>query len=380
MNPITLCFADHALERRYRRHQLDSIRKISRVTIPLSGLLFATYGIIELFIHEDCFALHAIRFSGLASALALFALTWHPRMRMHSNVILSLITLIAAASVIAMYHVEFAHGPEVYFDTLIIVLFWSYTLIGLQYAYALPCGLLVWLGFALVSNLHEGQDVITLVNQHFCLMITNLLAALSAYARERQSRKLFLRECHISGERDSLRNHATRDELTGLLNRRALLEHLDQVLDIRTQGVVQAALFIDLDGFKPINDRHGHAIGDEVLRIIGERLGSTLRGNDIVGRLGGDEFLVLISREGNGRKGPEQLAERLIDAISRPITLEVAGEPLIIGVSASIGICLFPFSGATPETVIARADSAMYEAKQRGRGRVVSANPLRLVL
>lgn len=89
---------------------------------------------------------------------------------------------------------------------------------------------------------------------------------------------------------------------------------------------------------------------------------------------------MLISREGNGRKGPEQLAERLIDAISRPITLEVDGEPLIIAVSASIGISLFPFSGATPETVIARADSAMYEAKQRGRGVVVTGNPLRLVL
>ncbi|UTV86116.1 GGDEF domain-containing protein [Cobetia amphilecti] len=400
MNPMTLCFADDTLERRYRRRQIETSHKLSRITIPLSCLLFASYGLIEISLLDHYETYLLLRTSVLIGVLGLFLLSRLPRFRHHVNGILCLASLVAALGTLAMFHVGDGHAGEhlveshaagqhedehgdfpVYFVTLITVVFWTYTLLGLQFVYAMACGLLIWMGCtASCALMHLGSDVLVEANEAFFMMAVNLLAGMSAYSRERQSRQLFLHECHITGERDDLRDHAMCDSLTGLLNRRALLTRLDQILDIQTPGTVQAALFIDLDGFKPVNDRHGHAIGDEVLRITGERLGNTLRGNDIVGRLGGDEFLVLISREGNGRKGPEQLAERLIDAISRPITLEVDGEPLIIAVSASIGISLFPFSGATPETVIARADSAMYEAKQRGRGVVVTGNPLRLVL
>ncbi|MBE2166848.1 MULTISPECIES: GGDEF domain-containing protein [unclassified Cobetia] len=400
MNPMTLCFADDTLERRYRRRQIETSHKLSRITIPLSCLLFASYGLIEISLLDHYETYLLLRTSVLVGVLGLFLLSRLPRFRHHVNGILCLASLVAALGTLAMFHVGDGHAGEhlveshaagqhedehgdfpVYFVTLITVVFWTYTLLGLQFIYAMACGLLIWMGCtASCALMHLGSDVLVEANEAFFMMAVNLLAGMSAYSRERQSRQLFLHECHITGERDDLRDHAMCDSLTGLLNRRALLTRLDQILDIQTLGTVQAALFIDLDGFKPVNDRHGHAIGDEVLRITGERLGNTLRGNDIVGRLGGDEFLVLISREGNGRKGPEQLAERLIDAISRPITLEVDGEPLIIAVSASIGISLFPFSGATPETVIARADSAMYEAKQRGRGVVVTGNPLRLVL
>ncbi|WP_404325334.1 GGDEF domain-containing protein [Cobetia sp. UIB-001] len=400
MNPMTLCFADDTLERRYRRRQIETSHKLSRITIPLSCLLFASYGLIEISLLEHYEPYLLLRTSVLIGVLGLFLLSRLPRFRHHVNGILCLASLVAALGTLAMFHVgdglagehlveshaagqhEDEHGDfPVYFVTLITVVFWTYTLLGLQFIYAMACGLLIWMGCtASCALMHLGSDLLVEANEAYFMMAVNLLAGMSAYSRERQSRQLFLHECHITGERDDLRDHAMCDSLTGLLNRRALLTRLDQILDIQTPGTVQAALFIDLDGFKPVNDRHGHAIGDEVLRITGERLGNTLRGNDIVGRLGGDEFLVLISREGNGRKGPEQLAERLIDAISHPITLEVDGEPLIIAVSASIGISLFPFSGATPETVIARADSAMYEAKQRGRGVVVTGNPLRLVL
>ncbi|WP_052384696.1 GGDEF domain-containing protein [Cobetia amphilecti] len=400
MNSMTLCFADDTLERRYRRRQIETSHKLSRITIPLSCLLFASYGLIEISLLDHYETYLLLRTSVLVGVLGLFLLSRLPRFRHHVNGILCLASLVAALGTLAMFHVGDGHAGEhlveshaagqhedehgdfpVYFVTLITVVFWTYTLLGLQFVYAMACGLLIWMGCtASCALMHLGSDVLVEANEAFFMMAVNLLAGMSAYSRERQSRQLFLHECHITGERDDLRDHAMCDSLTGLLNRRALLTRLDQILDIQTPGTVQAALFIDLDGFKPVNDRHGHAIGDEVLRITGERLGNTLRGNDIVGRLGGDEFLVLISREGNGRKGPEQLAERLIDAISRPITLEVDGEPLIIAVSASIGISLFPFSGATPETVIARADSAMYEAKQRGRGVVVTGNPLRLVL
>ncbi|WP_158774706.1 GGDEF domain-containing protein [Cobetia sp. L2A1] len=391
MNPITLCFLDTSLERRYRRHQLDVSQKLTRVTIPLSCVLFASYALIEINLQEHYETLLQLRTAILVSVLGLFLLSRISRFRHQVNGILCLASLSTAAGTLMMFHLGHDnagehHGDDqggfpVYFVSLLLLVFWTYTLLGLQFIYAMACGLLIWLGCtASCAILHSGSGVLVEANEAFFMMSVNLLSGMSAYARERQSRQLFLHECHITGERDDLRDHAMCDSLTGLLNRRALLERLDQILDIKTQGIVQAALFIDLDGFKPINDRHGHQIGDQVLSIIAERLSNTLRGNDIVGRLGGDEFLVLISREGDGRKGPEQLAHRLVDAISHPIHLALDEEPLIIGVSASVGISLFPFSGATPETVIARADSAMYEAKKRGRGRVVTGNPLKLVL
>ncbi|WP_169477225.1 sensor domain-containing diguanylate cyclase [Cobetia marina] len=391
MNPMTLCFADDTLERRYRRQQIETSHKLSRFTIPLSCVMFASYALIEISLTHHFESLLLLRAGILVSVLSLFLLSRHARYRHRVNGLLCLASLSAALGTLAMFHLGNDHAVDhhemhegefpAYFVSLLLLVFWTYTLLGLQFIYALACGLLIWMGCtASCAILHSGTGVLVEANEAFFMMSANLLAGMSAYSRERQSRLLFLRECHVTDERDNLRDHATRDSLTGLLNRHALMEHLDQVLDIQAPGVIQAALFIDLDGFKPINDRHGHHIGDQVLSIIGERLGDTLRGNDIVGRLGGDEFLVLISREGDSRQGPETLANRLVDAISRPIHLEVDGEPLIIGVSASVGVCLFPFSGATPETIIARADGAMYEAKQRGRGRVVAANPLRLVL
>uniref|UniRef100_UPI00259639FB GGDEF domain-containing protein n=1 Tax=uncultured Cobetia sp. TaxID=410706 RepID=UPI00259639FB len=324
MNPMTLCFADDTLERRYRRRQIETSHKLSRITIPLSCLLFASYGLIEISLLDHYETYLLLRTSVLVGVLGLFLLSRLPRFRHHVNGILCLASLVAALGTLAMFHVGDGHAGEhlveshaagqhedehgdfpVYFVALLLVVFWTYTLLGLQFIYAMACGLLIWMGCTVSCALmHLGSDTLVEVNEVFFMMAVNMLAGLSAYSRERQSRQLFLHECHITGERDDLRDHAMCDSLTGLLNRRALLTRLDQILDIQTPGTVQAALFIDLDGFKPVNDRHGHAIGDEVLRITGERLGNTLRGNDIVGRLGGDEFLVLISREGNGRKGP----------------------------------------------------------------------------
>ncbi|MBF6174327.1 diguanylate cyclase [Nocardia blacklockiae] len=159
--------------------------------------------------------------------------------------------------------------------------------------------------------------------------------------------------------RRQLEYQATHDPLTGLANRSLVLSRLAAALGTSEDLPVATVLFIDLDGFKNINDTLGHAIGDTVLQIVAQRLQRSLRHDDVVGRLGGDEFLVLLS----GHTQPEDLdvlVKRLRQSMSEPIIAR--GHR--IHVDASIGVApLHPGDTRTPEAVLHDADLAMYRAK-----------------
>ncbi len=172
----------------------------------------------------------------------------------------------------------------------------------------------------------------------------------------------------LARREDELAFLATHDALTGLPNRTLILDRVEQMLarSGRTQTPV-AALFVDLDNFKQINDTFGHAVGDELLRAVTARLGGVIREADALGRLGGDEFVV-ISEELSLSVGPELIAERLLDALSHPFNL---GEERStrVSVTASIGIAMGQRISA--EELLRDADIAMYRAKWDGRNRYV---------
>ena len=152
---------------------------------------------------------------------------------------------------------------------------------------------------------------------------------------------------------------ASHDSLTGLYNRAKFMECLvaEVALARRQQGRL-AVLYLDLDGFKPINDAHGHAAGDQVLVWVGQTLRRVARESDFVARLGGDEFAVL-QRGIDHYDQAVALAQRLADALSQPWTLG----KLRVQVGASIGIALYPEHGGAPESLLAAADQAMYLVK-----------------
>ena len=165
---------------------------------------------------------------------------------------------------------------------------------------------------------------------------------------------------------------ALTDPLTQLANRRLVLEHLNKVI----AGCIRhkehgAVLLIDLDGFKLINDNHGHGAGDAVLIEIAKRLLTSIRSKDIVGRMGGDEFIVLLDRlEADARIAHDQVmqfANKLIAIINMPIQYNT----ISLHVDASIGICLLGFEQQNAETAINESDSAMYRAKEAGGGCVI---------
>ncbi|MBP6529749.1 MAG: diguanylate cyclase [Burkholderiales bacterium] len=157
---------------------------------------------------------------------------------------------------------------------------------------------------------------------------------------------------------------ATHDTLTGLANRRMLTERLSHALArAERTGEAVAVLFIDLDGFKSVNDKHGHGAGDEVLRDVATRLRRIARATDFVARLGGDEFVILLDTDVHPGS-PSMLAERVFDALSAPCRFTGGEAPI----GASIGVAMHPPLSNLAADLIRRADAAMYEAKSAGKG------------
>jgi diguanylate cyclase (GGDEF)-like protein/PAS domain S-box-containing protein len=157
----------------------------------------------------------------------------------------------------------------------------------------------------------------------------------------------------------ALEHRATHDALTGLSNRSALEQHLGSLMVAAERRTVRAALvFCDLDRFKEINDRHGHAVGDHILRHVGARLLSQARSGDLVARLGGDEFVVVA--EGVSDPEAEAFAQRIRFALTGPVTV---GE-LTLEVQVSVGVTTFGGGERTPTELLAAADAAMYAAKR----------------
>ncbi|WP_156466802.1 GGDEF domain-containing protein [Methylibium sp. Root1272] len=170
--------------------------------------------------------------------------------------------------------------------------------------------------------------------------------------------------CAQGGE-EQARHLALHDSLTSLPNHRNFHARLRDAISQapRRSAQTMAVLYLDLDGFKLINDTHGHAIGDELLRIVAARLTRALRAQDVVSRLGGDEFACLI----HGVPGSRQLgrlAGKLVGAVSASARIGT----LRVRVRASIGIASWPIDGVTAEALLESADAAMYRAKQRQCG------------
>lgn len=166
-------------------------------------------------------------------------------------------------------------------------------------------------------------------------------------------------------------HNANYDLLTGLPNRRLFLDRLNQEIKHASRsGLPLAVLFIDLDGFKEVNDSLGHEVGDRLLCCVAKRLNTCVRKADTVARLGGDEFTVVLTSL-HGSKDVGAVAQKIVDALARPFNV-VAN---VVQISASIGITLCPQNSATPEGLLRNADQAMYAAKKSGRNQVCFFEP-----
>ena len=230
-------------------------------------------------------------------------------------------------------------------------------------------------------NLHDGWTLETLTSTIrpgifasesattilFAGMILSLLlGALFFLLSTGRARSILLVEDRTS----QLQYQALHDALTGLPNRALIVDRMDQLLERnRRNGTFAAALFVDLDDFKNVNDSLGHAAGDHLLMMVAERMKSTLRGADTIGRMGGDEFVILIDG-GDGNVAPDLVAQRLLNVMRQPFDLDGALMPLIM--NTSIGIAVGDRSSAGQ--LLRDADVALYQAKAAGKNQYAFFN------
>jgi len=209
-----------------------------------------------------------------------------------------------------------------------------------------------------------ARELATVRNSAFfgALITTLVMLALGALGY-RQLRERIQQLDSTTRDAEHFRHLATHDGLTALPNRLSATERLQAALD---QGAGSArpiaVLYLDIDGFKSVNDRYGHACGDQVLIATTRRMRACVRDSDIVARLAGDEFVVVLPNI-EDEQVAIRIAQELVAALSAPVRALGAS----IAVSASIGIACYPRHGDSVEALLAAADGAMYAAKQAGK-------------
>jgi diguanylate cyclase (GGDEF)-like protein len=218
----------------------------------------------------------------------------------------------------------------------------------------------------LLTGRDSTEDMITALDAGVDDFLTKPFRLGELRARLRSGIRVLELQSGLLDAQEALRQHATLDHLTGLWNRRMILEQLDRELSrARREKSALAVAMVDIDRFKAVNDTHGHAAGDAVIRDTAAAIRSQLRESDVVGRYGGEEFLMLMP--GCGAESGREVAERVRKRIEAVPTLYGALE---LSVTASFGLASTKVSGTEPSSLIEAADSALYRAKSNGRNRV----------
>ncbi len=212
---------------------------------------------------------------------------------------------------------------------------------------------------ATLNGLHtNGLDKLVLVTSLAVLGITLLTSVLDARLESRTAQlSLSLKEANRE-----LTQLALHDNLTGLPNRILLADRIDQAMrKADAQGSAFALMFLDLDGFKPVNDAFGHHVGDQLLRAVAVRMRENFHRHDTLARIGGDEFVLLVELE--DAEEAVSVASRQVSLVSQPFSVQEHD----LQVTVSIGISLYPGNGRTQQELLMNADAAMYHAKNAGK-------------
>lgn len=221
---------------------------------------------------------------------------------------------------------------------------------------------------ALIASAREDLDRIELIELALmtAAIVISIIGAVLLWWRL-NANLIETEDAQLEAE-NKIKRLAMHDVLTGLSNRVSFRQGLqDAMSHAQAHGTKLAVLMIDLDRFKPVNDRHGHLTGDLVLKEVGMRLRKVGRAGELRGRFGGDEFVAIIEYE-NDDDIPRKIGDRIVKSLSEPMTLN----GVTVEIGASVGIAVFPTDATTAEELVGKADMALYRAKSDGRGAVRS--------
>jgi len=318
----------------------------------------------------------------LATATLVLAMRLWPRAFLrHYTICVCMVTFGWAAGVEALMTVSSPNDLawSTYYAGLILVAMALHTWTHLRLAHAALASLVMVGGYVMaglfVQGMTDRKHLALLAQNCFFLVSVNLVGLVSMAVRERMSRQSFLlknslaHELKLEEEAKRQSQHLSEhDALTGLPNRLRFLRQLGELLDAGRGASTVAVLFLDLDNFKPVNDRHGHAAGDHVLAVIAERIRGAIRPLDLTARLGGDEFVVALPL---ARHQGEAIVERLSAALCAAIAEPIDFHGNSLRVSASIGSSVWAQDGMSAEQLIDLADRSMYETKRSRKQQMV---------
>ncbi|OAM52853.1 diguanylate cyclase [Methylovorus sp. MM2] len=363
----TLNFKDKRLETFYRQYALPNLRRQARVALLLGAILYGSYGFLDfLFVSPNSVVeVWYIRTMVLTVAFAVLALTYTKRFARYNQIFLALSGIAGGLGLLAKMFLLPNFVIAYLYTGLILITFWCHYLSGLRFINASIVGSIIFVIFNYLFFGERNLPRASIVIYDFFMIGANIIGGFASYIGEKQHRILFLREKELDKERRLQHERALHDRLTGLPNRELLHDRISQSINYSLRNdEVCAGLFLDLDKFKPINDIHGHAIGDLVLQEVARRLKYAMREADTISRLGGDEFFVL-AKNIQSESAADKLAKKIKQQLDKPI--RIPNGPLIDDLSVSIGICMFPYKEATAIDVVRRADHAMYEVKRASK-------------
>lgn len=366
---LRLRFTDSAIERAFRVDYARRTRAQTRTSLALGLVIYLALGFQDpWFFPTAAGAVLIIRLGISATILVSLAAAFHPRFDAVQQPWLMVQMLLVGAGVLWMIALGDLNAANSYSFGVTLVIVWGFNFSGLRFYPALATNLLLIGAYAVVFSVSRVVPARWFYTDLSNIVAAAMITGFAGYLIEWQRRVLFHQHRLIDRERQSHQQLAMFDQLTGLPNRMLFEQRLAEALLLSARrGDSMAVLFLDVDRFKPVNDAFGHRAGDRVLSVLASRLKSCVRQQDVVARIGGDEFLILI-RDFGGPDDVVVVARKILAAAGKPLSFRGpidASEP--VQISVSIGIALYPTDGSSAEALIQSADAAMYTVKAGGR-------------
>ena len=365
MHPFTLKFADPETEREFFRATLPRTLLQGRTAMLVGMAIYLLCGLLDpRFVPpEVADQVWTIRYIALCAPITVLVLSFTPIFERMAYLLLASVGLAAGVGIISILTLLPIESTFYYYPMMALVTFYTYNFIGTRFIYALFVDVSLLLAYNVIFGWVMDYPAHILMAHDAILISANLIGGTAGYLAERQRKLLYLRERELDEERRYHMQKALHDPLTGLPNRELLYDRIDHSMALALrEGKSHCGFFLDLDGFKQINDTLGHKAGDGVLKYVAETLTTEVREVDTVARIGGDEFFVL-ALDAEDEHTASAIACKLLEILGRP----VPDIPQGLELGASIGICLFPYPGMSATDIIHRADQAMYTVKCGGK-------------
>lgn len=371
-------FRERSLEREYQAELGPEKVRLTRILAILAMILALSFAALDLWaIPSAMFKVWSIR-AVISVVLALMFLSTCLRsfQRLYPWIMVFAFAVMGGGVNVMIYLADPSEvAAHAYYGGLLLIVIGAHSLtyLSLQVSFAISTALIASYSAVAVfgQGYSQGDELVVLTAHLFVFVSTTVIGLVSQTVRDSYSRENYLlrhslrRDVEIKDEEKRRASYlAEHDPLTGIANRLRFTKVANRMLErARETGSALMLMFLDLDQLKPINDRHGHAVGDRVLKAVAERLRHCTGPNDLVARIGGDEFVVASIVENDGQSGGAITAEQLGTAVAQGIVLRET----TLHLSASIGVAGYPMDGDDLDEVLRAADAQMYVVKNRGR-------------